>query len=136
MKYIPRMAFVVVAALLIPATSFATTINLGVLSFDTLIAGGSTAGANVFNISNLTGAANIPPDFPVADALTFLGASLKVVRSGGTSSTIPLGNIGLGGLSPTIPVEFPDSSLFSSAVFSSTLSQLSFLKLDKCSRAE
>src|SRR5690348_8310438 len=105
------LVLAVLAVLLIPATLFATTINVGIISFDTLIPGGATAGSNVFNISNLTDAFQLPPDFPVAAALTFHSSSLMLVNSVGTSTTIPLGDIGPGSLAPTTPVEFPDTSL-------------------------
>jgi hypothetical protein len=84
----------------------------------------------VFDISNLTGTNNLPPDFPVADLLTFLGSSLKVTDSDGTTTTIDLGDIDPGGLVDTTPVQFSDTFSFASAIFTANLSQLSFLLSD------
>jgi hypothetical protein len=111
---------------MIPTLSFADSINIGVISFDTLIpGGGGSPGVNAFNIANLTGS-GLFPDFPVSDSLTFLGSSLTLIMPGGGSSVISLGDIGAGGAS----VEVLDTSLFSSAMFTATLSQAGFLLYD------
>ena len=78
-----------------------------------------------FNISNFTGdpllaGFALPPDFPVLDFLTFSNSSLTL-NSGGVSTVISLGDIGPGALSPTDPVQFPDTASFSSVVFTANL---------------
>jgi hypothetical protein len=110
-------------------------INLGVVSFDVFIPGDIDApGINVFDISNFTGDPNLngfalPPDFPVLDFLTFQGASLTLT-SNGTPTMISLGDIGPGFLSPTDPVQFPDTTEFESAEFDATLLSPSFTLSD------
>jgi hypothetical protein len=123
------MPTVLVVLLFLPISLFASTINLGVVSFDTLVPGsGGTRGVNVFDISNLTSVNALPPDFPVIDI--FLSSSLTLTDSGGNSTAINLADIVSGGLDPTKPVEFADTFFFSSAVFTPNLSQLSFLLSD------
>jgi hypothetical protein len=124
------IAAILTGLALFPISSFATTINIGVVSFDTLIPAGADPGVNVFDISNLTGGFALPDDFPVIDGLSFLGSSLTLTDSGGNSTTISLGDIGPGSLDPTTPVQFPDTSLFTSAIFTANLSQISFLLSD------
>lgn len=127
MRRCPWMAVALLA--LFPSLAFAVPINIGLISFDVLIPGGGTPGVNVFNVSNLTGGFALPPDFPALDPLVFLNSSLTLT-DGGTPTVISLGNLGPGALDPTIPVQFPDSALFSSAIFVATLSQTSFLLSD------
>ncbi len=131
MKRWQWMPLVLLAVIVLPVASFADTINLGVISFDTFIpGGGGTPGINVFDISNLTGTSGLPPDFPVLDSLMFLGSKLSLTDSGGNMTTTLLGDIGPGGLVDTTPVQFADTSVFSSAIFTATLSQVSFLLSD------
>lgn len=121
--------------LLMPALSIADPINIGILSFDPIFdADGNNSGVNVFNIANLTGdpalgGFALPPDFPAFDPLIFLDSSLTLTTDG-TTNVISLGNIGPGFFGPTFPVEFPDTTLFSSALFEATLNQTSFLLSD------
>ena len=120
--------------LLFPAFSFCTTVNVGFISFDVLIPAGAGPGVNVFNISNFTGDPGsggfaLPPDFPAFTGLTFLSASL-IVDNGVSPNVIPLGNLGPGSLSPTDPVQFPDTASFISATFMATLSQTTFVLAD------
>lgn len=122
--------------LLFPCAGFCNTvINIGLISFDVSIPGDmNTPGANVFNILNFTGDPSsggfaLPPDFPVMDSLTFLNSSLTLM-SGGPPLVIPLGDLGPGSLSPTDPVQFPDTTSFSGAIFTATLNQTSFLLAD------
>src|SRR5262249_56683463 len=49
------------------------------------------------------------------------------LTNGGPPTVIQLGDIGPGALDPTTPVQFPDTSLFTSAIFHATLSQTTFL---------
>lgn len=127
MRRSPWMA--VALLVLFPALAFAVPINIGLISFDVLIPGGATPGVNVFNISNLTGGFALPPDFPALDPLVFLNSSLTVTN-GGAPTVVSLGDLGPGALDPTTPVQFPDTALFSSAIFAATLSQTSFLLSD------
>ena len=118
--------------LLTPPAATSASVNVGLISFDTLIPGDiNTPGVNVFNFFNFTGdpmsgGFALPPDFPVLSSLTFLNSSLTL-QNGGPPLIILLGDLGPGALSPTDPVQFPDTSLFSSAIFSATLSQTNFL---------
>jgi hypothetical protein len=121
-----------IVLLLAPAVAFCGTVNLGLISFDQLIPGDiNSPGVNVFNIYNFTGDPTsggfaLPPDFPVTDSLIFLSSSLTLMN-GGSPLVILLGDLMPGALSPTDPVQFPDTSLFTEAIFSATLSQTSFL---------
>jgi hypothetical protein len=121
--------------LLAPTAAFCGVVNIGLISFDVFIPGDiNTPGVNVFNIFNFTGdpllgGFALPPDFPVMDSLTLLSGSLTLM-SAGSPLVIPLGALVPGALSPTDPVQFPDTSLFTGAIFTATLSQTSFLLSD------
>ena len=112
--------------------SQASTIDIGLISFDFLIPG--TPGVNAFNISNFTGDPGtggfaLPPDFPVFTSLSFLFSTLTLVDTTG-AHVIPLGDIGSGPLIPPSSVQFPDTDLFSKATFSATLDQTSLTLFD------
>jgi len=112
--------------------SQASTIDIGLISFDVLIPG--TPGVNAFNISNFTGDPGtggfaLPPDFPVFTSLSFLFSTLTLVDTTG-AHVIPLGDIGSGPLIPPSSVHFPDTALFSKATFSATLDQTSLTLFD------
>jgi hypothetical protein len=130
-----RAALLLLVVLLLPTLALGDTFNIGLISYDVLIPGdANTPGTNVFNISNFTGdpasgGFALPPDFPVIDALTFLNSSLTLMN-GGSPLVIPLGDLGPGVLSPTDPLQFPATSLFTGAIFTATLSQTSFLLSD------
>lgn len=121
--------------LLFPSIGLCDKVNVGLISFDVLIAGDTnTPGVNVFDTFNFTGdpalgGFALPPDFPVLDSVIFLNSSLTLLNSG-SPLVIPLGDLGPGALSPTDPVQFPATSLFTEAIFSATLSQMSFLLSD------
>lgn len=95
----------------------ADTMSLGIISYDSIIAGVS----DQFTISNLTGTSDLPPDFPIITNVTFLSAELQLF---GPSATAP--PIGLGVINPGFAAAatglFADSSQFTSAVFTATLS--------------
>ncbi len=123
------------ASLCLAATvARADVIDIGVLSFDPFIPGGDDSpGINAFNIANFTGAFSLPPDFPVADSLTFQGATLTLFPSGQSSQVIPLGDVGPGFLfdingNPLVQV--PGDQLFTGAEFTATLSTLQFVLAD------
>ncbi len=131
-----RLWLVMVLVLLVgPAASFAATINIGILSFDVLIPGdpvAGIAGINVFSVANYTnnafGCNPVDPcDFPVSDSLTFFNSVLTLITPGGPD-TIPLGDIDAGGLGSS--PEFLGDLVFSSAIFTATLSQTSFHLVD------
>lgn len=104
----------------------ADVINLGTLSYDTFIPGAAGfVGVDAFNISNLNGTFNLPPDFPVLDNLTFQSASLTL----SDGEVFMLGDIGPGFLldgmgNPVIQV--PANKTFQSAEFTATLSSTNF----------
>jgi PEP-CTERM motif-containing protein len=126
-----RLWLVAVLLSIVPAISFADNINIGVFSFDTFIPGDvDNPGLNVFSISNLTGnpfgcdvSVDTECSFPVLDTtVIFQNSSLTYFTPNG-SNTIDLGNIGLDGFTTS---EFPDTDVFTSAIFSATLSQTNF----------
>src|SRR5580658_962477 len=104
-----------IAALLSPASAAAEMVNLGLFSFDNLIPDGDTPGVNVFDISNYTGAFDLPPDLPVATGVTFQNAVLTVDFDGGGSQIVDLGDIGPGVFSPPEAAEFVDTTNFTDA---------------------
>lgn len=121
------VAFACAFVALCPSVAFGNTINVGLISYDPFIPGdGGAPGTNFFNILNLTSAFALPPDFPVLDSLTFLNSSLTLT-SGGAPLVVALGDIGPGALDATDPIQFPDITLFASAIFTGTLNQTSFL---------
>jgi hypothetical protein len=95
------------------------TINLGVVSFDTLNPGATDA----FTLYNFTGSNSLAPDFPAAPDLTFLGATLNVIDT--TLSTTTSNSVGdqTPG-SSQLAVLASDS--YSEADFEATLSQTIF----------
>ena len=121
------------AAFLICMPALCDTINLGFLSYDVLIPGGPGPGIDVFTISNLTGDPGtggfaLPPDFPALTFLTLSNSSLTVVI-GGIPQMISLGDIAPGSFSP-VSLQFPDSTMITSATFTATLSPSTLLLSD------
>lgn len=128
-------------ALLLSPTA-AEAVPVGVLSFDNLIPAdlvSGVPGVNGYVISNLTGdpltgGASNPPAFPVLTALTFMSSTLTLDPFGGPP--IALGDIGPGpflDLVTSLPPDqllFPDTTGFSSAAFTGTLSDTVFLLAD------
>ena len=115
-------------------TTQAATVAVGALSYDIFIpAGNGSPGTDAFDLSNLTGAFSLPPDFPVIDALTFGSATLTLTLSDLSQKFFTLGDIGPGFLldqngNPIVQVSGGQS--FHSAVFSATLSPLTFVLSD------
>lgn len=116
----------------------ANSIAIGLISFDAFIAGApGSPGTNAFNITNFTGDPGLggfalPPSFPVFSLLTFNNSTLTLAFSNGTSQVISLGSIGPGPLldpngNPLAPLQFPDTTVFSSAIFQGTLSLTNFV---------
>lgn len=115
---------------LMAATARAGTVQLGTLSYDTFIpANGSSPGVDAFDLSNLTGAFSLPPDFPVTDDLTFQSVTLTLTLSNLSQTVFVLGNIGPGFLldSDGNPiVQVPSNEAFDSAELTATLSATVF----------
>jgi PEP-CTERM motif len=114
-------------------TASATPISVGVVAFDTFIAG--PGGTNAFFVSNLTGdplagGFALPPDFPVATSLVFDSPLLEWV--GPTGSPFNFGHVGIGPGShdPDSQIQFPDTAAFVSARFTAVLSQVLFRLTD------
>lgn len=107
-------------------------VNIGVFSFNNLNPGVSgSPGINDFEIDNFTGSLfGLPPDFPVADSITFDGVQATLFPSGGGSSqTISLGDLAPGVYTPD-GLQFLDTSQFAEATLQATLSQTSFALSD------
>jgi len=120
--------------LLTPAVR-ASTIAVGVLSFDTFIppGGDGSPGVDAFDIVNLTGGFSLPPDFPVTDSLTFEDAILTLTLSDSSEEVFDLGDIGPGFLldgsgNPVVQVSSDES--FTSAELTATLSPTTFMLFD------
>jgi hypothetical protein len=129
------MTFVLALGMcLLSGQCWAATILIGTLSYDTFIPGGSVSpGIDAFNISNLTGSFDLPPDFPVSDSLTFQSASLTLTLGDLSQQVLDFGDIGPGFLldpSGNPVVQVPGNEAFASAEFTATLSPGSFTLSD------
>jgi len=116
---------VLAAILCSPGTAKAVPITVGVVSFDTFVAG--PGGTTAFFVSNLTGdpasgGFALPPDFPVATPLSFLSPSLSWLGPAGSPYTFGGSAIGPGNLDPSPSIQFPDTLTFLSATFTALLS--------------
>jgi hypothetical protein len=112
------LALLVMAAF--SAAASADSFGIGILSLDPT---GIGAGAT-FDIQNLTGSADLPPDFPVATSLTF--SSLDLLLTFGDSSTETLTTSdftsdGFGGFTGNNIFDL-SSTTITSAVLTGTLS--------------
>jgi PEP-CTERM motif len=125
----------IVVALIVsaPRIASATSIAVGVVSFDTFVAGPD--GTNAFFVSNLTGDPGaggfaLPPDFPIAALLVFDSPLLQF--SGPAGSPFDFGGVGLapGGHDPDPQIQFSDAVSLLSARFTATLSQPIFQLTD------
>lgn len=107
------------------SSAAAVSIDLGAFSFDTLNPGtAQSPGQNQFTIYNFTGTNGLAPDFPVADDLTFLNITISM---GG--SPVMVSDLAPGSEQPSA-LTFLDTTEFTSATFSATLSASSFLLAD------
>lgn len=121
MVSVARLTFVslVVTLTALAAPRTVSAIPIGILSYDTFIAG--PGGVSAFGIANITGDFNLPPDFPVTTALQFLSSTLTLTRDDGRVDVFSLGDIGPGVFEDP-RLLFPDLQFFISATFSATLS--------------
>jgi hypothetical protein len=130
-KYVFSCALSLGALLLVPASTEAIPIPIGVVAFDTFISG--PGGTSAFFVSNLTGdpalgGNALPPDFPVLTSLTFDEANLA--WQGPPGSPYQFGSITPGNVDPSPALQFPASSVFTSATFSAVLSSSMFRLAD------
>lgn len=135
MKLIQSAILLCVGLFLTAPAAPASTILLGSLSYDTFIpaSGDGSPGVNAFDIANLTGAFNLPEDFPVADDLTFQSAMLTLTLADMSQQIFDLGDIAPGFLldndgNPVVQVRSDKN--FISAEFTASLSSLSFTLFD------
>jgi len=97
----------------------------GILAYNTLIAGAPGApGVNEFLIGNFTGLASAEPDFAIVSELLFLDSKLELFSTAPASLVVSLGNIlaDSGGFR-SILLQFPETFLFTKAIFTATLSR-------------
>ena len=107
------------------APTQAASVNLGIVSLNTLIPSASSSpGVNTFSIDDFTGTSALPPDFPATDALAFVNSSLVITSSAG-SQTVSLGSLTPGSYTPA-SLQFSAANTFTSAVFTATLSSNRF----------
>ncbi len=112
----------------------AAAINLGFISFDTLIpSDGEATGVNVFSIGNLTGDPGsggfaLPEDFPVFTPIVFANSTMTVVEHGSSTNYL-LGDLGPGFAQPDL-LRFLASAQISSATFSAQIGPLAFTLAD------
>jgi hypothetical protein len=134
MKPIAAFVLLVALAALFPTVAGANSITevVGQVSFDTfLLPSPPVPGTNAFNLLNYTGGMGSD----VTDAVFFNNASFLLVPTSGSPILIPVGNAGPGALldssgNPLFALQFADTSTFSSATFTGTLSQTTFLLIN------
>lgn len=135
--------FVLPLLLCVSAPARATTISVGMMSFDQFIppvpGDPTSVGLNAFNIFNSTGpfAAPFDPSVPPnpVDPISLLNANVRLTEVGGSTTDVSIGAIAPGLLddgagSPFTALQFPDTTQFTSAVFTATLSTVDFLLSD------
>jgi hypothetical protein len=128
-RFSSLVAALLLALIILPGSALAD-ITVGFISFDNLIPGApGSPGVNAFNIANFSGdpAAGgdaLPPTFPILTPVTFLNSSLALTSDGATVN-LALGDIGPGFFSSGL-LEFPDTQIFTSAIFSATLDVTTF----------
>ncbi len=121
-----RFVFLWLALFHVCAAARADVANLGIFSFDQLNPGA----VNSFTIINFTFDFFLPPDFPVADAITFQNARVTLTDSNGTVlAPILLGDLGAGVTTPS-SLDFLSTDSFDSAEFTASLNPLSFVLSD------
>ena len=129
MKRVMAVALFLVLYALLPASAHANTITIAVgqISFDTFIpATPLVPGTAAFNLINFTGSS------PVTNSVLFNNASFLLTPASGVPLSVSLGSVGPGALldpsgNPLFGLQFANTTIFSSATFSATLSQSTFL---------
>lgn len=133
------LRLVLVSLCFVGAVARADVVNLGVLSYDTFIpAGNGSPGVFAFDISNLTNAFSLPPDFPVTDPLTFTSAHLILNLDSSSPDNAVSGDLSLGDIGPGFLldpfgnpiVQLPGDEVIDSAEFKATLSVTTFTLSD------
>ena len=131
-----RRAWIIGIALLLLATASlsAASLNVGYVSFDNLIPSGLTPGVNAFSLANLSGDPGsggfaLPPDFPIFTPLVFKTSSLSLIMDG-SAQDVPLGDLPAGFLDPPFELQFPETALITSAIFTATLDGTTALLFD------
>ena len=112
------LTFILTILALLPTAALASVTPVGDLEFNNL-----SLGVNNFTVNNFTGVNNFPPEFPVADNVTFDNVVLTATEKNGTVLTFDLGNLGPGTDSSATVA---DSLSFTMVVFSATLDPSTF----------
>jgi hypothetical protein len=113
----------------------ASPINVGVLSLVTATTPNPPFPGTVgFQVDNNVGdpaggGSALPPDFPIFTNLILLNLNLTYVI-GGNSQSLSLGNLMPGSYFPPAGQQFPDTTLFDSAILTGTLSSSIFTLFD------
>lgn len=120
------VALLFTLALAMPGAVTAATIPVGIVVFDTFVAGPD--GTNAFFISNFTGDPGsggfaLPPDFPVVTSLVFDSPMLEWNGPAGSPFDFAHVGIGPGSHDPEPSIQFPDTEQFVSARFTAFLNQ-------------
>lgn len=113
---------------------WADVLTVGALSYDTFVpAGNGSPGIYAFDLADLSGAYDLPPDFPVSDGLTLGSAVLTLTLADATREVFDLGDIAPGFLvdvngNPVVQV--PGNEGFTSAELVAMLSTTTFILAD------
>lgn len=124
-----RMLFILAVVLVLVSwcqPAQATGIAIGVISYDPYFNVGTGMNLAAFNISNLTGAYSLPPDFNVVSLLNITNASLTLAGPSSPGAPISVGTVAPGFLldsfgNPLGILQFDPASLFTSAILTGTL---------------
>ncbi|MFZ0981413.1 MAG: hypothetical protein WAN23_18575 [Candidatus Acidiferrales bacterium] len=119
-KVLARVLLALLVMAAFSAAASADSFGIGILSLDPT---GIGAGAT-FDIQNLTGSADLPPDFPVATPLTFSSLDLLLTFGDGSTETLTTSDFtsdGFGGFTGNNIFDLGTVDI-TSAVLSGTLS--------------
>jgi len=100
-KYLARVGLAFIVVLASSPAAFATSFGVGLLTYDAL----TPSALATFDITNLTGANALPPDFPITTPLTLAVTNLVAHLVGGSTLTIDGSNFtddGFGDLNCTV----------------------------------
>jgi len=127
--HIPLLLAVLAVGLSLPASVFASSYAVGVLSLDP--SAGTIPGPGQLDILNATGAGSAPPDFPVTTTLTFGITSVLLDFSDGSTVTLTAADFasdGFGGFAGNNSFNTPGSGsgpFFTEAILTGTVSPTS-----------